>query len=215
MLAMKLMGATSPSGSGGGLTYVARAWGDSGGATAGSFTIGKPSGTTQGDLMIAAVSGSSNQFMADTGWTQIGAVPGSAFRMALFSKVAGASEPSSYTFAASGAPQKIGGEIQTWRGSAVDQLGTFYQGSGTTNIVMQQVRPNDNAILLAFVTTAASGGTYSTPSGMTSRAVTNTYQPSMASFYQSVVKNTDTGTRTSTPATSGNQRGVLLTLVGS
>lgn len=215
MLARKLLAATPVSGSGGGLSYVARAWGDTSGATAGAFTINKPVGTATGDLMIAAIAGTTASFSADAGWKSLGSASRSPFGLNLFSKEVTSSEPSSYTFTSSGPLQKLGGEIQTWRATATDRIGTFYQGTGTADIVAPSIRPGDNGVVLAFVTTSASGGTYSTPSGMTSRAVTNTNQPSMASFYQTVVNGVDTGTRTSTPATSGNQRGVLLTLKGA
>jgi hypothetical protein len=212
MLARKLMAGQASGGTVAG--YIARAWGDTGGATAGSFTINKPSGTLQGHLMIACVFGTNNQMSADVGWSRVAEIRNDTCSGAIFEKVAGASEPSSYTFSGGGPPQKMGGEIQTWSGAQVDKDGNFYKGSGTSNIVMPGVTPSENGTLLAFVITNAASGTFSTPSGMTSRAVTNTNQPSMASFYQAVVKNVATGTRASTPTVSAAQRGVMFTLKG-
>lgn len=212
MLARKLMAGQASGGTVAG--YVARAWGDTGGSTAGSFTIAKPAGTIEGHLMIAAVFGTSGVMSADHGWDRVAEIRNDACSGSIFEKVAGTSEPSSYTFSGSGPVKHMGGEIQTWSGAQVDQDGSFYKGSGTTDIVMPGVKPSENGTLLAWCVTDAASGTYSTPSGMTSRALSNTNRPSLASFYQSVVKNVNTGTRTSTPGVSGSQRGVMINLKG-
>jgi len=65
-----------------------------------SLTINKPTGTVQGDLLLAAISvdGTPN-VSPPTGWTTIReGNSGSQVRLEVYYKVAGASEPSSYTF---------------------------------------------------------------------------------------------------------------------
>lgn len=71
------------------------------GADASTVTCNKPTNTAQGDFMLAFFAGStSGTPSADTGWTQVGTTQdgGSGVRSSVWRKVAGASEPSTYTF---------------------------------------------------------------------------------------------------------------------
>lgn len=75
------------------------------GENATSSTISKPSGVQQNDLLLAIVtiSSSSGTVTPPSGWTAIrNSTSGSFFRVYIFRKVAGASEPSSYAFTFNG-----------------------------------------------------------------------------------------------------------------
>lgn len=70
-----------------------------------STTINKPSGVQEDDLLLAiiSVSLSSGTVTAPSGWTTVGnTTSGSYYRLYVFRKVAGSSEPSSYTFTLNG-----------------------------------------------------------------------------------------------------------------
>lgn len=70
---------------------------------AGSLTISKPTGTTSGDLLIAVIGGTKSS--TPSGWTQLSDVDSggsSTGHVYVYYKIAGGSEPSSYTFNQSG-----------------------------------------------------------------------------------------------------------------
>jgi hypothetical protein len=99
-----------------------------------SITLPRPANTQQGHVMIAQlVSRSVNTVSAPPGWT----CPSSAdhsisgARMVLCWKVAGASEPASYSFSTSDSNGKAGG-IETWSGvSAANPFAATSEASGT------------------------------------------------------------------------------------
>ncbi len=78
---------------------------------AASMAISKPAGTAVNDLMIAQMTGSEAAGIAEpSGWTEVagGDVTSSNTRYKTFYKVAGSSEPSSYTFLFSQSEKHIG-----------------------------------------------------------------------------------------------------------
>ncbi|EFK96964.1 transport protein ExbB2 [sediment metagenome] len=84
-----------------------------------SFVVSKPANTAQNDVMVAHIIASAYQsaISAPTGWTQISSSPCTTnyHRAAVFYKVAGSSEPSSYTFTVSSSAT-LAGMIGTYRG---------------------------------------------------------------------------------------------------
>jgi hypothetical protein len=101
-------------------TFVAHA--DDSSSYASSVIVSKPTGTTEDDLMVAIVSRSSSDTSAPSstpsGWILIGEVTSATNNLGYVGawyKLAGSSEPSSYTwsFSASG---KIRGDISSYRG---------------------------------------------------------------------------------------------------
>ena len=136
-----------------------------------SIAIAKPAGAVQGDLLLAVVahqSGAATNLNPPAGWT---AVPntdysdGNNARIHSWYKVAGAAEPSSYTFALAGSGQAIGGGILAITGA-----------SGTPiNASLGQVTPTNSLYLTApsVTTTVAKtllvyGGTVNQPLFVTS-----------------------------------------------
>lgn len=214
MLVRKLM--SGPASSPAGLpSYIGGAWGDTGGNRTGSVSLTAHASTQVGDLLIACVSGADGTgFSPDAGWTQINQnTP--LFSQQAYWKIATEAGAQSYSFTARGETRRMGGFIQTWRNAAIGGRQSTYKGSGTTAISMSSIKPNADGYLLGFVTTGATTVTYTTPTGMTARANQNTNEPSMASFYQTVKNQVDTGIKSSTPSASGEQRGVMFTIKGA
>ncbi len=85
----------------------------SAGAASGTLTINKPTGTAQNDVMIAAIAVRPNTAtITATGWTLVRRTDnstGNANSLAIYYKVAGASEPTSYAFTFSTSAGAAGG----------------------------------------------------------------------------------------------------------
>ena len=84
----------------------------------GSFTLSKPAGVVEGDIMFATINKRGNSSEpACSGWsrTEAGAVGGI---YSVMYKVAGASEPSTYTFTYTAGFASIQAAIYAWRGQA-------------------------------------------------------------------------------------------------
>lgn len=86
-----------------------------------SLTINKPSGTVEGDLMLAQVSYDTfqNPTSEPAGWTRFQIFSPSNEEMALYWKIAGASEPASYSWTFALAATACGGGI-----TRIDQCDT-------------------------------------------------------------------------------------------
>jgi len=68
-------------------------------ASAASFTCSKPTGTASGDTLTAAVFGiGSTTFASLSGWTQRATATNSIYTLTILTKIAGGSEPATYTF---------------------------------------------------------------------------------------------------------------------
>ena len=93
-----------------------------------SLTVSKPAGVVQNDLLIAFMgadtTGTSYTWTGDTGWTEI-ADQGSGGALRIAYKVAASSEPSTYTFTASGGGATLRGAILAYRGAAYDAIGSI------------------------------------------------------------------------------------------
>ena len=111
----------------------------------GSVTVAKPSGTVAGDLLVAVYweiyGGGAPAFTGPTGWstpaggsiTHDSGEAGVSYALACFSKVAGAGEPSSYTFG-SGIGGSAYGQILRVPGAVLDvaaAASTFGNNSAT------------------------------------------------------------------------------------
>lgn len=107
------------------VAYVASATATQPAGTDGiSVTVNKPTGTLQGHLMIAVTHGYvGDTFTAPSGWTLIDAYndadSGTSLRSRVYTKLAGSSEPSNYTFQFQPGPGggAIGASISTFSGA--------------------------------------------------------------------------------------------------
>lgn len=97
---------------------------------ASSLTVSKPSGTAEDDLLWAWTASSSDFTSGPSGWTEETSLETtqSSLRLQAWSKVAGGSEPTSYTWTASGS-SRVAGIVE--RISGAD--GTTYVGQTSTN----------------------------------------------------------------------------------
>lgn len=155
---------------------VAQSYSGTGGTT---LTINKPSGTVEGDLMVAIVDINGNiTFSAEpSGWTrkQLDTVS-TLGTFAIYYKVAGASEGSSYSWTWTGT-QRYGGAIATFSGSfaADPQEGAFnFQEDNTSAIVTSITTTNDNAMVIYLSGyDQAAGGTWSQATSTFTNATAN------------------------------------------
>jgi hypothetical protein len=133
------------------------------GAGGTTLVINKPTGVAQGDVMLATVTATgTGTVTAPSGWTVVKSTTGTALRQATYYKVAGASEPASYSWslgtsrAASGGIVDYSGVNQT---APVDASTTASGASG-------------NAVAASITTSAANDRVLAAVSFATSTTVT-------------------------------------------
>jgi len=153
-------------GGGGSISFVAS-------AVAANSSIAVPSGTNSGDLMMAFVGAfNASTVTVPSGWTQVGSTflwQSSQYSSALLYRVAGSSEPPTYTFSTGTYNY---GWIATYRGaSQIDVAGSFEEKSGT-NMSFAGITSASGSTLLACIHDR-DDVSLTAPSGMTSR-VNNT-----------------------------------------
>lgn len=181
-----------------------------------SLVIAKPTGTAQGDLMImmgASSDNGSGDWSGDTDWIEVadqgdGTATTPCLRLAY--KVAGASEPSSYTFTTNGS-RLLSGTIMTYRYAAYGTIsGSFDIGNP---LLPSSIAPaKSQSILLACGARGAANVLMGTPIGMSDVAVdSNSISPSYIVCSQSAPKG-PSGTRPMTSGSTTGASGVLLAI---
>jgi len=127
-----------------------------GAGVGGALTINKPTGVQSGDLLIAVMAGGTGgaggTWTGDTGWSEVADQGGgSTADLRVAYKVAGASEPSSYSFTYSGGIT-TGGTIAAFRGYSYGTIGSFT--TATDPLVIPSVTTSSAyPVLLAFAGT--------------------------------------------------------------
>lgn len=135
--------------------------------------IDKPTGTIEFDLMIAVLHGTSTvAYTIPSGWAVIGANPSVPFRAF---KIAGASEPATYTFADGNAGIDLGA-IFTYRGGKkttpiLDGSPAITNTFAATVINYTATSAAQNNELLTAIGTYNGNSTISTPTGFNLRLV--------------------------------------------
>lgn len=173
--------------------------------------VNKPTGTIEGDLMVAVMSRvGATLWAGDTGWTEVadqGATP--SLRVAY--KVAGASEPSSYTFTMDSSSAAKSAAILTYRYGAYDTIGSFT--TGTNPLVLPSISPSVNDSVLFAIGARESGSvTLGTPTGMVAMYTDNSSTGPSFIVCAQYVNSGATGTRSmSTGATTGVS-GIMLAI---
>jgi hypothetical protein len=175
--------------------------------------IARPANVQAGDLLIAFLTADQpKSWDGDTGWTErvdYGSRPG----LWVGTKVAGASEPASYTFAMSGSAQQAG-FIVAYRTASFDVIGSVGALSGTS-VAAPSVTLSGAGLLLAFFGCVNASSTFSTPAGMAPLLIDKDgNSPSFGAFVQEVGAGA-TGSRTSTPDLGGTSAGVLIGIKAS
>lgn len=136
-----------------------------------TLTVNKPAGTASGDLMIAVVWGNSFTALTLTGWTQVFISTSFSNDLAVFTKTAGGSEPSTYSF--TGTQNVRTGTIVTYRGGvgAIDVQGTGVNSAPSTAIsTALSITTTISGVLLATFNNAGPRTVSTPPSGMTQRS---------------------------------------------
>ena len=158
----------------------------------GQVTVSKPTGTLSGHVLVAQVTTANpTTITAPSGWTtlQSGAVGG--LRYGVWVKVAGGSEPSSYTFQFSATVNAVAA-IATYSGVAASPIDVSGSQTGSsTTLTAPSVTTSGNALVLSLfgaqgvdVPTAPSGTTSrvarANTSGSTLRLVDAAHSPASA-----------------------------------
>lgn len=181
------------------------------GATSTSLVINKPTNTQSGDLMIAFMSSDSTAttWTGDTGWTEV-ADQNAAPNLRVAYKVAGGSEPASYTFTAA-ASRVLAGSILTYRGASYDAIGAIASGASPITATGPTAASN-YCKLLGFATRGAASITVTAPSSMTTRVTQNdATAPSYVLADETVLAGA-TGNRSFVVGSTTAVAGILLTI---
>ena len=135
------------------------------------ITINKPTGTASGDVLVAAIYSAGNN-ITDTppsGWTQVTKVNINNRQLWLYYKVAGGSEPASYTWTAS--YSNAGGGIDRYSGvdntTPEDATVTTNNGTGTSATYSGVTTSTDGAMLVGTACSNNINVAYTPPSGFT------------------------------------------------
>ena len=185
--------------------------------TTGSSTVvvNKPTGTVDGDLMIMVGAVGSlaagRTWTGDTGWTEVadqGAIP----NLRIAYKIAGSSEPSSYTFTiSSGTTAGIAASILTYRYAAYDTIGSFT--TSTDPLVLPSVTASANtSVLIAAGVRAAASITLGTPTGMTARVTENDGTAPSYKICDQSINAGATGTRSMSTGSASDVAGIMLVI---
>jgi hypothetical protein len=174
-------------------------------------TYALPTGTASGDFMVAWVGCASNSFSTPSGWTQSVAPAlwsaSNGYWAACYTKVAGSSEPSSYTFATGSF--RIGCILTYRNASAVDATGSIQECGTDTTPDLTGITSSSGSMLLALLFNRTNSLlTITPPTGMTERVDQLT-----ASFFQMTTAellSADSSTRTFTQSASPFGSGGLL-----
>lgn len=192
------------------VTFIASASNETSTSSDTTIVVSKPSGTLSGHLMVAICNWDvgGGAWTGDTGWTEVLDQGTTAPGTRIAWKLAGGSEPTSYTFTTAVAPISLQAFILTFSSAAFDVVGAA-SANATPSVAPAITVSANGSLLVATYSRSGSSTTYSTPTGMTA-LVNSTLAPSTAIFTQSV-NSGSTGTRSSTPST-GNATGVLFSL---
>ena len=205
-----MMGAAGSSGAAA-IEFVASAQAQNSG-TVNTVVISKPTGVQQGDLLIAlCITSNDRSWTGDTGWTEVvdqGVKP--SLRVAYL--VAGASEPSSYTFTISN-NSSASGVIAAFRYAAYDTIGSIATGSASGVQTASAITLSSaSSAILAFFAHDGSSRTWSNPtSGLISTASDSDAASSSWALYRQLnLSSGSTGTRSATCSSSAGSFACIL-----
>ncbi|HEY3237993.1 MAG TPA: metallophosphoesterase, partial [Acidimicrobiia bacterium] len=189
-----------------------------------SITIAKPTGTQAGDVMVCSIvlNDDDPSVSAPPGWTlvrQDGVL--NAVMQAVFVRVAGAAEPSSYTW---NIPdfRRIAGGISSYSGvdtaHPIDAHNGATDSVGSTSIIAPSITTTTAGAMLLHLAAINAEGTISPPPGSTERWESNAFRvdsprDALAAFSDIVQADAGaTGNRTAVASLPGKNVGVLVAL---
>lgn len=178
-----------------------------------TLTVSKPAGTVSGDLMLAVMSAGgtgSGSWTGDTGWTEI-ADEGSLPNLRLAYKMAGGSEPSSYTFTCAEPNNLTTGCILTYRYASYDTIGAFTTSSDPLNL--PSISPSrSQSVLVACGAVNAASLTLTTPDGMIPRVTDSDIYRTSYRVFDQIVQSGYIGARYIGLGSGSASAGVLVSL---
>ncbi|MGH9036065.1 MAG: hypothetical protein ACRD0O_09890, partial [Acidimicrobiia bacterium] len=190
-----------------------------------SITIAKPAGTVAGDVMVASiVQNDALPVSAPAGWTLVRQdAVGTAVKQSVYVRVAGASEPSSYTWSLGDANfRRIAGGISSYSGvdtaHPVDAHNGTTSDAATTSITAPSVTTTAAGAMVLHLAAINAEGTLSPPAGSTERWENSAFNSS--NTRDALAESSDvvqasagaTGDRTAVASQAGRWVGVLLAL---
>jgi hypothetical protein len=194
-----------------------------GASVASGLTLGRPEGTGAGHLMVGSIvtSDGTAAVTAPEGWSVLrnDAVPG-VLRQTIYTKVAGPSEPPSYTWTLSKTSQVAGG-LSTYSGvdtaQPVDAHDVTVNSSAGTAVTAPSITTTASGARLIHFTAVNAEGTLVAPDGMVQRwlaaaPISKTTDALAASFDATEPVAGPTGARTATATEAGPRIAVLLAL---
>lgn len=130
-----------------------------------SLSINKPTGVVSGDLLVLIVNAGTTRTASCSGFAALGHIAGVISRVSILYKVAGGSEPSSYTVNLNGS-SSISAQMLRIDGTIDPALNTIElstnSGSGTGNATTPSVTPSDDNSLVIRIAGSGRGGSFST-----------------------------------------------------
>lgn len=171
-----------------------------------TLTLAKPSGTVVGNLLVAMFNiqaSSAPVITAPAGWDSRGVGVAFSARMAVFTRIAGSSEPANYAFTTDLDITTGSGVLVRYSAPKTIVIGNYAFTSSSNNpaIAPSIVTAQPNAKLLcAFLTRQLGSGV----SGMTQRAVLDNGTSDIGAFDQTIASSGATGSRTYTGSTDGH-----------
>lgn len=189
-----------------------------------SLVINKPAGTTQDDVMIASlgVRPSTAVITPPAGWALVrrinnGAAGGTSNSLAIYSKVAGSSEPANYSWTFNTSLGSAGGIMSFFNTDTVTPI-NVEDGQNTPETSLSSPTPSVNTTvantLVVTIHSIPSSPTWTPPSGMTEAVDVSNLTPfvnggqSVEMNYVAQTSIGATGVKTATQNTSGGQPGL-------
>jgi len=162
-----------------------------------TVVINKPSGTAEGDLMVVFLTADGNQtYTEPSPWVEVLDPSGNPPTVIAY-LVAGASEPSSYTFTGNQNTKLLSGSILTFRGAAYDTVGVSTNGSSSPISPAGITVSTDGSRLIGFCVVATASITMTESNSlMSALVVENDSTKSSYAIFDQIVASGATGTRT-------------------
>ncbi len=185
-----------------------------------SITVAKPAGVTTNDVLLGVVSARSTPTITPpSGWTLVRSdVNGTSITQAVYSHVAGASEPSNYTWTFNAPVTTAIGTIDAYSGvstaTPVDVSGGQTNASSTSVTAPSVTTTVANDMVVGFFGTS-NDATFTPPSGMTERSdILDHTTSDLAVETADVVKTSAgaTGTKVATASKAAANIGQLVAL---
>jgi hypothetical protein len=189
--------------------------------TATTLVIPAPAGVVAGDALLASVAARGAPVLTPpAGWTLVRLdLSGGTIRQAVYVKIAGASEPASYSFGLSSAQSAAGG-IVAYSGvdptTPIDAHGGQINTSSVTSTAPSITTTGVNRMLVGLFAKSTLT-THTPPAGMTERfdqqvPAANQYKVTVSATDQPLAAAGATGTRVATTAQAGHSVGQLVAL---